>query len=184
MRARRQWAGESSGGRQGTGAPGRRTRTEQVYGGQRKARVDGFDPGTAPPRDTAAHEPIARHQADAFGKALGAELGGVVIHRGDGVAEDHGAAAITFGADIHFADGMHGAGGGGLLGHELVHTVQQGAVPVHGGAPTHEGSTASAEAEADAAGAAAARGEAAPVRVGAPGGAQRKPAANTRRRRG
>jgi hypothetical protein len=144
----------------------------EAAGGQRKAMV-----GPAPEAsDPERHDSLDPGAASSFGAALGADLSGVRIHTGDGVAAAHGAAAITFGADVHFADGMRESGGSDLLGHELVHTVQQGAVPVQGGAPTAEGTTADAEAEADTAGFAAARGEARSVAVRAPSSAQRKAA--------
>jgi hypothetical protein len=144
----------------------------EAAGGQRKALVGPAPESTDPER----HDQLDSGAAGSFGAALGADLSGVRIHTGDGVAAAHGAAAITFGADVHFADGMRESGGADLLGHELVHTVQQGAVPVRGGAPTDEGTTADAEAEADTAGFAAARGEARPVAVRAPSSAQRKAA--------
>jgi hypothetical protein len=144
----------------------------EASGGQRKALVGPAPAATDPER----HERLDPATAGSFGAALGADLSGVNIHTGDGVAAAHGAAAITFGNDVHFADGMRESGGADLLGHELAHTVQQGAVPVEGGAPTTEGTTADAEADADAAGFAAARGEARPVAVRAPSSAQRKAA--------
>jgi hypothetical protein len=89
--------------------------------------ADRASPGTA----RESHGPLDGAKARRFGDQLGADFSGVQIHSGDGVAEDHGAAAVAFGRDIHFADGMAAGGASdALLGHELVHTVQQGAAPM------------------------------------------------------
>jgi len=121
------------------------------------------------------HAPLDNAKAQYFGAKLGADFSGVQVHTGDSVANNHGAAAVAFGRDIHFADGMQHGPSDALLGHELVHTVQQGAAPTRDGAPLTEGSASAAEAEADRLGAATANGVAGRVTVGAPAGTQRKP---------
>lgn len=69
--------------------------------------------------------------------ALGADLGGIRVHAGP-VARDLNdriqARAFTSGSDIYFRDGLPdvaSSSGQHLLAHELAHTVQQGAAPVH-----------------------------------------------------
>ena len=130
-------------------------------------RVDLADVVRPPARTAGANAEPERHarldagQARFFGEQLGADFSGVSIHSGDSVAREHGAAAITFGSDIHFADRNKAAGT--LLGHELVHTVQQGAVPVEGGATAVPGSRQSTEQEANRLGEAAAQGRAGEV---------------------
>ena len=106
------------------------------------------------------HAPLDDGKARHFGAQLGADFSGVQIHSGDGVAEDHGAAAVAFGCDIHFARGLHGEASDALLGHELVHTVQQGPVPTRRGGELREGTASAAEEEADRLGPAAACGQA------------------------
>src|SRR3954469_8579654 len=114
--------------------------------GKPQIPADREPPATA----RATHGPLDGAKARQFGDRLGADFSGVQIHTGDGVAQDHGAAAVAFGRDIHFADGMAGgAASDALPGHELVHTLQQGAAPTVGGAPLTAGTHAAAEAEAD-----------------------------------
>jgi hypothetical protein len=135
--------------------------------GKPQIPADREPPATA--RET--HGPLDGAKARQFGARLGADFSGVQIHTGDGVAQDHGAAAVAFGRNIHFADGMAGGDASDvLLGHELVHTLQQGAAPTVGGAPLTAGTHAAAEAEADRLGTAAASGVPGRVTVGAPAG--------------
>lgn len=69
--------------------------------------------------------------------ALGADLGGVRVHDGPiarELSDRMSARAFTTGSDIYFRDGVPDVGsssGQHLLAHELAHTVQQGAAPVH-----------------------------------------------------
>ncbi len=142
--------------------------------GPNKTRVPTDRSPSKPEQET--HAPLDGSKAQQFGARLGADFSSVQVHAGDGVANDHGAAAVAFGRDIHFADGMLGGGASdALLGHELVHAVQQGAVPTHDNTPLGKGTSAVAEIEADKLGAAAARGVTGRVTVGAPPGVQRKP---------
>jgi hypothetical protein len=121
-----------------TGAfPGKRTLVE-AHGDvapnvQARPRAPGDRSPTAP--EPEKHTALDGAKAQQFGAQLGADFTGVQLHTGDGLAEDHGAAAVAFGRDVHFAPGMLAKGADALLGHELVHTVQQGAVPTRGGAP-------------------------------------------------
>ncbi|HEX2688630.1 MAG TPA: DUF4157 domain-containing protein, partial [Kofleriaceae bacterium] len=119
--------------REAHAAPESRPSIKSLFGGQRKpmAAPASAEPASEPER----HEVLDSAKAQRFGAQLGADFSGVTIHRGDGVAHDHGAAAIAFARDIHFAPGMYETGGDGLLGHELVHTVQQHGVPTTGPAP-------------------------------------------------
>lgn len=71
----------------------------------------------AMPRHTSA-------KLEGMGQAFGADFSGVRIHHGDGVAEAHGAQALTQGEDIHFAANRNPSDPA-LLGHELAHVVQQ-----------------------------------------------------------
>lgn len=121
------------------------------------------------------HAPLDSAKAQHFGAQLGADFSGVQVHTGDGVANDHGAAAVAFGRDIHVADGLPHGPSDALLGHELVHMVQQGAVPTRDGAPLTQGSASAAEAEAHRLGPAVADGMAGRVTVGAPAGIHRTP---------
>jgi Domain of unknown function (DUF4157) len=200
----RERRGGSVGGSSGTGrsttaaTPGKRTLVEQRGGSVRSPaapsaaqpgktsltqRLDGQGdraegPAGAPLPER--HEPLDAATAQRYGQQLGADFSGVTVHHGDGVAEEHGASAITFGSDIHFSSAASaGPWQEGLLGHELVHTVQQGAVPIAGDARTGSGSgsSGSAEAEAETVGRAAARGEAGEVTVRVLSGAQAKVAA-------
>jgi hypothetical protein len=103
----------------------------------------------APAAAPAGDAPKAVHQAlnqggetlDAgtrafFEPRLGADLGGVRVHRAglaDAAARSVGARAFTVGTDIVFADGAYAPSSGAgraLIGHELAHVVQQtGAAP-------------------------------------------------------
>jgi hypothetical protein len=96
--------------------------------------------------------------------AFGTDLSSVRIHQGP-KAETIGARAYTRGSDIYFAPGQYGPherAGQELLGHELVHVVQQAQGQVASvqakGAVTIN-SDPSLEREADALGSLAARGE-------------------------
>ena len=57
-------------------------------------------------------------ELDAMGAAFGADFSAVRLHQGDGVAEAHGAHALTRGDEVHFAAGR-GPDERALLGHEL-----------------------------------------------------------------
>lgn len=108
------------------------------------------------------HESLPEGVRRAYGASMGADLGNVRVHTGDGVACEHGADAVTLGSDIHFDTGKydpHSREGAALLAHELAHTVQQGAAPAVQ-SPEQPGSTAAMEDEADRAATAAARGDA------------------------
>jgi hypothetical protein len=142
--------------REAHAAPESRPSIKSLFGGQRKpmAAPASAEPASEPER----HEVLDSAKAQRFGAQLGADFSGVTIHRGDGVAHDHGAAAIAFARDIHFAPGMCETRGDALLGHELVHTVQQHGVPTTGPAPRQASTEATAEAEAETIGRSAARG--------------------------
>ena len=93
--------------------------------------------------------------------AVGVDPGSVRIHQHDGVAEGHGARAVTKGDDIHFAgDELWAPDATFLIGHELAHVVQQ-----RQGAGTAQArrddddDTGALEVEADRVGEAVARGE-------------------------
>jgi hypothetical protein len=120
------------------------------------------------------HESLPDAVMRMYGDRLGADFSRVRVHTGDGVAREHGADAVALGDDIHFEDGKYDPGssdGAELIGHELAHTVQQGAVPA---SDTIEraGSTGEMEDEADQASAAAARGESFHVSMSAPQASQ------------
>lgn len=72
-------------------------------------------------------------------KSFGQSFGDVRVHE-DGVAEERGAQAVTYGTDIHMAQGRYqpeSRAGQRLIAHELAHVVQQrGAEPMaqHSGA--------------------------------------------------
>lgn len=71
--------------------------------------------------------PLPREVQAKFETALGASFSDVRIHVG-AEASSIGAVAFTWGTDIHFAPGQynpHTQQGQMLLGHELVHVVQQ-----------------------------------------------------------
>ncbi len=67
-----------------------------------------------------------------FEQSLGADLGDVRVHTGEGssaAAQAVGARAYAVGQDIHFAEGQYdpsSRAGEELLAHEVAHTVQQG----------------------------------------------------------
>ncbi|ACY13411.1 hypothetical protein Hoch_0795 [Haliangium ochraceum DSM 14365] len=107
------------------------------------------------------HEALPADLRQSYETGLGADLGSVRVHAGDGVAEEFGADAVALGGDIHLrADAYQPGMGAGrrLLGHELAHTVQQGAVPAVA-TPERSGSTGEMETEADQAADAVERGE-------------------------
>jgi hypothetical protein len=95
--------------------------------------------------------------------AMGADFGAVRVHVDDGPAR-LGAAAYASGSDLHFAPGTYdpsSQAGQALIGHELVHVVQQraGRTAMPQGKDARIDRDAGLEAEADALGAAAAAGE-------------------------
>jgi hypothetical protein len=143
------------------------------------------------------HESLPDGVSQRYGDHLGADFSRVCVHTGDGVAREHGADAVALGDDIHFDDGKYNPGsaeGARLIGHELAHTVQQGAVPTVDDAEfvrqmagewqvqasavsavdnnRRPGSTGEMEAEADQAAAAVARGESYRVSMSAPQASQ------------
>jgi hypothetical protein len=133
--------------------PGKQTLVEQIpdLRAQLKARGDGRPSKAAP--DARRNEALPGPVAAEMGKSLGADLSGVRVHTGDGVADEYGAHAVTVGPDIHFAPGKYDPGdaqGKTLLAHELVHTVQQGASPSTR-KPEAAGETGALEHEADVA---------------------------------
>src|SRR5215510_11395762 len=149
MRAARPGGDSRARGTGGPGAgveaqvPGKQTLVE-VYAGSAHTRSPSSVASIAPSKET--HTPLDGAKAQHFGAKLGADFSGVQLHEGDGVAAEHGAAAVAFGRDIHFADGMLGGhASDALLGHELVHSIQQGSVPTHDGARLAEGTSSAAE---------------------------------------
>jgi hypothetical protein len=120
------------------------------------------------------HESLPDAVMRMYGDRLGADFSRVRVHTGDGVAREHGADAVALGDDIHFDDGKYDPGsseGVELIGHELAHTVQQGAVPASDSIE-RAGSTGEMEDEADQATAAVARGESFHVSMSAPKASQ------------
>jgi Domain of unknown function (DUF4157) len=99
--------------------------------------------------------------------SFGASFGGVNAVMGGPAAsaalDSHNANAATIGNTIVFGESSPSAA---LVGHELAHTIQQGAVS----APMGSGGGGGAEAEASAAGARAASGQSASVGTRAPAG--------------
>jgi hypothetical protein len=120
------------------------------------------------------HESLPDAVMRMYGHLLGADFSRVRVHTGDGVAREHGADAVALGDDVHFDDGKYDPGsaeGADLIGHELTHTVQQGAVPASDSIE-RPGSTGEMEEEADQAAAAVARGESFHVSMSAPQASQ------------
>jgi Domain of unknown function (DUF4157) len=124
--------------------------------------------------DPERHESLPDAVMRMYGDRLGADFSRVRVHTGDGVAREHGADAVALGDDIHFEDGKYDPGsaeGTELIGHELAHTVQQGAVPASD-IIERAGSTGEMEDEADQAAAAVAHGESFHVSMSAPQASQ------------
>lgn len=161
------------------GAPGKRTLTAQlvaqrkaVDGGATVGKVGGAacveGAGGAPIADpfwfAGGGSPLPAATRQKMEEALGADLSQVRIHQ-DGLAEQMGAVAFARGTNVHFARGAFDPSserGLQVLGHELVHVVQQqrGSVGATGRVGDAEiNDDESLESEADRLGAAAARGE-------------------------
>lgn len=144
------------------GDPWRRTDwMEAVFGGAGGSAASGGGPGMELPDATRQH----------MEAAFGADLSDVRVHE-DARATDLGAAAFAEGSDLHFASGRFAPtteAGRALIGHELVHVLQQRAGRVRGAQGKHAGGSvnldSALEAEADELGTAAARG----MRVQVPG---------------
>jgi hypothetical protein len=122
----------------GAGAAGKRTLTDQL---------DGVGTSSAVP-----------HQGQmeaAFGTSFGGVSAAVGTPEAKQALDARGANAAAVGNKVYFADANPSQE---LVGHELAHTVQQGAVAGRG-----QGGGGDAEREADQAGHAAARGERAAV---------------------
>ena len=116
------------------------------------------------------HESLPDAVMRRYGHLLSADFSRVRVHTGDGVAREHGADAVALGDDIHFDDGKYDPGsaeGADLLGHELAHTVQQGAAPASDSV-ARPGNTGEMEDEADQAAAAVSGGESFHVSMSAP----------------
>lgn len=82
-------------------------------------------PASAPGRSAGA--PLPDPVRAKFEGALGADLGGVRVHEGE-EAPLMGARAFAHGNDLHFAPGEYAPGsaaGDAVIGHELVHSIQQ-----------------------------------------------------------
>jgi hypothetical protein len=110
-------------------------RSQQVFGHPIQRKTDGGPDaaggGMEPADDTTALAGGGRPLPDAvrhkMEHALGADFAAVRIHEGRHAAA-MGAVAYTRGSDIHFAPGKYdpeSQAGQELLGHELVHVVQQ-----------------------------------------------------------
>lgn len=155
-------------------AAGKTTRTGRL---QRKARGDAHGDADTAVASVAGSTgaPLPGEAQARFESSLGADLSGVRVHTGASsasAAADLGARAFTTGQDIHFGAGefrpddpfgMH------LLGHEVAHTVQQGAGG--GGAQTKLEVSEPGDAlevEADRAADAMVQGAPASVTAGAP----------------
>ncbi|WP_091743274.1 DUF4157 domain-containing protein [Phenylobacterium immobile] len=130
-------------------------------------------PARQPTASPARESPTVRRLAQAKGhgaplapavrlpleQSFGVSLEAVRVHTGGDVAqavEDHGARALTYGADIYLASG-ESAADLKLIGHEAAHVVQQRASPalqpkgVGGGALEREADSAAAAAASGAA---------------------------------
>ena len=137
---------------------GRRT-IEALFGGRSTSTSE------ASPSTSGGGSPLPSPVQAKMEAALGADFSAVRIHQG-AQADALGAEAYTQGTDIHFAPGRydpHNARGQELLGHELVHVIQQASGRV--GAPGQAkgvsiNSDPGLEREADELGARAARGDA------------------------
>jgi Domain of unknown function (DUF4157) len=113
-----------------------------VHSLQRKAAASGAGPSTgrlATAVDIVARSagaPIVSPVRRAFERLLGSNLAEVRVHTGDAAgaaAAAVSAQAFTLGRDIYFAPGMYvpsTVAGFALLGHELVHTLQQQRMPM------------------------------------------------------
>lgn len=80
-------------------------------------------------------EPLDAHVRAAMERRLGGDFSGVRVHTGADAARSAravNARAYTVGQDVVFGEGELDAGGGDLLAHELVHTLQQPARRVDG----------------------------------------------------
>jgi hypothetical protein len=102
---------------------------------QRKARdangvAEGADEAVAT-ASSSSGSPLPDTLMRKFESSLGADLGGVRVHSGEGSAAANdavGAKAYTIGQDIHFGAGQYDPSsqeGEHLLAHEVAHTVQQ-----------------------------------------------------------
>jgi Domain of unknown function (DUF4157) len=102
-------------------------------------------PATAasPDLDAGGGAPVPDAAREGLEAELPYDLHDVRLHtglRGQAVARDLGAAAVTLGSDISFAAGAYETGtieGRRILAHEVVHAAQQGALPPRGGAGSH-----------------------------------------------
>ncbi|HEX3473493.1 MAG TPA: DUF4157 domain-containing protein [Kofleriaceae bacterium] len=155
--------------------PGKRTLTEQLVPIQAQRAEPGSATTAGPPPTGGGGTPLPADVRAQMEAALGANFAAVRVHVSP-YAAVIGAHAFTRGTDLFFAPGAYdptSPQGLQLLGHELVHVIQQaqGRVPVNasiGGAPAN--TDASLEQEADELGAKAAKphGGAAPTHSFAP----------------
>jgi hypothetical protein len=165
----------SNPGPEGQVAPGRRSLTAQLQsrsGAGEQSEGQGTDGvqflATAPAAEPAddpcffapggGMTPSTRAIDTAARIGLG-DVSGARVHTdgaSDAVAAAHGAHAVTFGQDIHFASGAYQPNteyGDRLLGHELAHTAQQrGAAPTMAAKARATTPGDAFEVEADAAG--------------------------------
>lgn len=108
---------------------------------QRKSETDGGGESAASPDVSSRLQsgkgggsPLPADTRSSMESAMGADFSGVRIHTGSeaaGLSQELNAQAFTHGRDIYFNEGKYDPGstdGQRLLAHELVHTVQQGAV--------------------------------------------------------
>jgi len=141
--------------------PNKHTLTEQLVPIQAQRAEPGNATAGGPPPTGGGGTPLPADVRAQMEGALGANFAAVRVHTSP-YAEVIGAYAFTRGTDLFFAPGAYDPTcpqGLQLLGHELVHVVQQaqGRVPVNasiGGAPAN--TDASLEQEADELGAKAA----------------------------
>jgi hypothetical protein len=145
--------GRSNTSSQPPAAPGRRSLTAQLQprsGAREPSEVQGTDgteflaaaPPAAPADDPCFFAPgggtSPSTEATRAASMIGlGDVSGVRLHTDAAAASvtaAHGARAVAFGQDVHFAEGAYQPGtehGDRLLGHELAHTAQQ-----RGSAPT------------------------------------------------
>ncbi|HEX8107565.1 MAG TPA: aldo/keto reductase, partial [Kofleriaceae bacterium] len=132
---------------------------------------------SATPASASGGVPLPADVQEPMSRSFGVDFSDVRIHENSASATALNALAYTRGVEIHFAPGQYApatAAGRELLGHELVHVVQQSHGRT-GATAQRRGETISAdhalEHEADDLGARAARGESLGLRRGS-GGAQ------------